>query len=137
MICAGKLEIPQEALYKKNVLITRGRFRPFTLLHNDMLMGAASQFFCTSSDGANLASQDGDAYQECVYRDDTLVLLELTTRDMMEVRALLLSVRQLYVSGLHGNGQAPVSPSGCRLWCPSPEEHAVPTGAVGVLWEIA
>ena len=37
---AGTLQIPQETLYKKNVLITRGRFRPFTLLHNDMLQGA-------------------------------------------------------------------------------------------------
>ena len=26
----------------------------------------------------------GDTYDECVYREDTLVLLELTTRDMME-----------------------------------------------------
>ncbi|KAL3138844.1 hypothetical protein ABBQ32_005677 [Trebouxia sp. C0010 RCD-2024] len=85
---SGKLEIPQEALYKKNVLITRGRFRPFTLLHNDMLMGAASQFFCLDPNGATV-SQDGDAYNECVYRDDTLVLLELTTRDMMEGGDLL------------------------------------------------
>lgn len=94
--CAGKLEIPQEALYKKNVLITRGRFRPFTLLHNDMLMGAASQFFCLDPNGATV-SQDGDAYNECVYRDDTLVLLELTTRDMMEVLipACLPSLAQL------------------------------------------
>ena len=29
----------------------------------------------------------GDTYDECVYREDTLVLLELTTRDMMEVNA--------------------------------------------------
>ena len=103
MMRAGKLEIPQEALYKKNVLITRGRFRPFTLLHNDMLMGAASQFFCTSSDGTSiatqsLASQDGDAYNECVYRDDTLVLLELTTRDMMEVLVFVLPVAQLQLT---------------------------------------
>lgn len=27
-----------------------------------------------------------DTYDECVFRDDTLVLLEMTTRDMMEVR---------------------------------------------------
>ncbi len=90
---AGNLQIPQEALYKKNVLITRGRFRPFTLLHNDMLIGAASQFFCDPDGTGVLSSQDfvgesGDAYTECVYRDDTLVLLELTTRDMMEVCVL-------------------------------------------------
>ena len=33
----------------------------------------------------------GDTYDECVYREDTMVLLELTTRDMMEVRLLHLS----------------------------------------------
>ena len=38
-LCAGELQIPQETLYKKNVLLMRGRFRPFTLLHNDMLQG--------------------------------------------------------------------------------------------------
>lgn len=82
---AGKLEIPQEALYKKNVLITRGRFRPFTLLHNDMLVGAASQFFCDPDGSLRSQDPDFDTYTDCVYRDDTLVLLELTTRDMMEV----------------------------------------------------
>ena len=46
----GVPQIPMETLYKKNVLLTRGRFRPFTTLHNDMLMGAAAQFFCTSGD---------------------------------------------------------------------------------------
>ena len=38
-VCTGELQIPQETLYKKNVLLMRGRFRPFTLLHNDMLQG--------------------------------------------------------------------------------------------------
>ena len=86
---AGRLQIPQEALRKKNVLITRGRFRPFTLLHNDMLMGAAQQFFCDPPAGSMFDSTDSvtmGSYDECVYRDDTMVLLELTTRDMMEVR---------------------------------------------------
>lgn len=41
MLCSsGELQIPQETLYKKNVLVVRGRFRPYTLLHNDMLQGA-------------------------------------------------------------------------------------------------
>jgi hypothetical protein len=50
--------------------------------------GAAAQFFCEvpskagTSDETSLAS---DTYDECVYREDTMVLLELTTRDMMEV----------------------------------------------------
>ena len=89
---AGRLQIPQEALRKKNVLITRGRFRPFTLLHNDMLMGAAQQFFCDPGAGSMFDSSDSvvtGSYDECVYRDDTMVLLELTTRDMMEVRVML------------------------------------------------
>ncbi len=42
-VCVGELQIPQETLYKKNVLLMRGRFRPFTLLHNDMLQGEAAQ----------------------------------------------------------------------------------------------
>ena len=114
---AGVMQIPQEALRKKNVLIVRGRFRwllpaldcpselrqrphsvdvsgcrktnpnlavrrPFTLLHNDMLQCAAGQFFCEDED-TSATSAEGD--DECVFRDDTLVLLEMTTRDMMEV----------------------------------------------------
>lgn len=47
---AGVPQIPMEALYKKNVLLTRGRFRPFTSLHNDMLMGAAAQYFCEAEE---------------------------------------------------------------------------------------
>lgn len=34
----------------------------------------------------------GDTYDECVYREDTLVLLELTTRDMMEVGGAMAAV---------------------------------------------
>ena len=88
--CAGKLLIPQEHLYKQNVLLLRGQFRPFTLLHNDMLMGAAQQFFCGPGESSIYASQNGRAdhsavFDECVYRDDSTVLLELTTRSMMEV----------------------------------------------------
>ncbi|KAK9815358.1 hypothetical protein WJX72_002256 [[Myrmecia] bisecta] len=87
----GELQIPQETLYKKNVLLVRGRFRPFTLLHNDMLIGAANQFFCDPGNTlGTLGSANGsidvtvDTYDECVFREDTLVLLEMTTRDMME-----------------------------------------------------
>ena len=59
-----------------------------------MLVGAATQFFCDPpANGNPLVSADEgivdvtrDTYDdECVYRDDTMVLLELTTRDMMEV----------------------------------------------------
>lgn len=88
--CVGKLLIPQEELYKKNVLLVRGRFRPFTLLHNDMLMGAAQQFFCAPDqtpvrDTSLQALPHSAVFDECVYREDSTVLLELTTRSMMEV----------------------------------------------------
>jgi hypothetical protein len=55
--CAGILQIPQETLYKKNVLITRGRFRPFTNLHNDMLQGARAQLFLDHPPGCSLLAQ--------------------------------------------------------------------------------
>lgn len=93
---SGEPMIPQEILYKKNVLMLRGRFRyallleytisvffrPFTLLHNDMLMGAASQFFCQPSD-------DLSPFDSCVYPEDTEVVLEMTTRDMLDSGDLL------------------------------------------------
>ena len=68
-------------------MLVRGRFRPFTLLHNDMLMGAAQQFFCgpTETTIGSTETYVSAADDECVYRDDTLVLLEMTTNDMMEV----------------------------------------------------
>lgn len=110
---SGTLLVPHEALYKKNVLAVRGRFRPFTNLHNDMLIAAAEQFFCgrppvgdKGGGGANGANgkalaaspQSGTSFEagsqqpyerECVYRADTVVLLEMTTRDMMEGGDLL------------------------------------------------
>jgi hypothetical protein len=85
----GSMLIPQETLYKKNVMMVRGRFRPFTLLHNDMLQGAAGQFFCEPEGSVDIDSNVSDTYDECVFRDDTLVLLEMTTRDMMEGGDLL------------------------------------------------
>ena len=50
--------------------------------------GAAAQFFCEVPSQSGTSGElglAGDTYDECVYREDTLVLLELTTRDMMEV----------------------------------------------------
>jgi hypothetical protein len=88
----GELLIPHDTLYKKNVLLVRGRFRPFTLLHNDMLVGAAEQFFCTTDPKKYLRT--ADSIDECVFREDTLVLLEMTTRDMMEVGPLPFEERK-------------------------------------------
>ena len=57
----GGLQIPQETLYKKNVLLVRGRFRPFTLLHNDMLLGAPAMPGHWGMLGATLAETLGHA----------------------------------------------------------------------------
>ena len=54
-----------------------------------MPAGAAAQFFCEVPSQSGTSGElglAGDTYDECVYREDTLVLLELTTRDMMEAR---------------------------------------------------
>ena len=40
-------------------MMVRGRFRPFTLLHNDMLQGAAGQFFCEPEGSVDLDSNVG------------------------------------------------------------------------------
>ncbi|GMH43715.1 hypothetical protein BSKO_11637 [Bryopsis sp. KO-2023] len=90
---SGEPMIPQEVLYKKNALLLRGRFRPLTRLHNDMLMGAASQFFCSTLDEDlmenGIEGNGNGGYDSCVFRDDTEVFLEMTTRDMMESGDLL------------------------------------------------
>lgn len=52
-------------------------------------MWETPRWACCLPEEANLhasALQVSDTYDECVFRDDTLVLLEMTTRDMMEVQ---------------------------------------------------
>ncbi|NNC84712.1 MAG: TonB-dependent receptor [Bacteroidia bacterium] len=58
----GQVIQPSNALYKKNILMLRGRFRPATLVHMDMLAKGKKQYL----------AQDG------VDEDDTLTLAELT-----------------------------------------------------------
>lgn len=69
--------------------------RPFTKLHNDMLVSATEQFWAEESDGcdADWTISDGNgpqvlggSFDECVRRDDTLVLLEMSIHDLMQVR---------------------------------------------------
>ena len=63
---AGNVMQPSEALYKKNVLVLRGRFRPVTLVNVDMLIGGMRQF---------LKEKD-------VERENVKVLAELTLQDL-------------------------------------------------------
>ena len=64
----GNVLQPSEALYKKNVLMLRGRFRPVTHVNVDMLLAARRQF-----------KKEPD-----VDKDKIVVLTELTLADLSE-----------------------------------------------------
>ncbi len=64
----GNVLQPSEALYKKNVLMLRGRFRPVTHVNVDMLLAARRQF-----------KKEPD-----VDKDRIVVLTELTLADLSE-----------------------------------------------------
>jgi len=57
---------PSTALYKKNVLLMRGRFRPMTKVHVDMINKGMKQYL----------------QEEDVEADNTCVVLELTLKDL-------------------------------------------------------
>ncbi len=63
---AGHVLQPSTALYKKNVLLMRGRFRPATKVHFDMI-----------SNGLELYKQESDVQEEKIQ-----VLFELTLKDL-------------------------------------------------------
>jgi len=63
---SGAILQPREALYKKNVLLMRGRFRPMTKVHVDMIEQGMSQY---------LKEPD-------VKKDNVCTLLELTLKDL-------------------------------------------------------
>lgn len=55
-----------------------------------MLMGAAAQFFCNEiNDDVEGSTDSTSPYDNCVFRDDTNVFLEMTTRDMLDSGDLL------------------------------------------------
>lgn len=62
----GNVLQPSEALYKKNVLILRGRFRPVTHVNVDMLFCARKKFIA----------------EEDVKKENIVVLTELTLQDL-------------------------------------------------------
>lgn len=63
---SGAVLQPRTALYKKNVLLMRGRFRPMTKVHVDMIEAGTKQY---------LAENDVDEENVCL-------LLELTLKDL-------------------------------------------------------
>lgn len=58
----GNVLQPSNALYKKNILMMRGRFRPLTLVHTDMLDNGKKQYLA----------------QEGVDAENTIIVAELT-----------------------------------------------------------
>jgi hypothetical protein len=66
----GKVIQPSDSLHKKHVLIQRGSFRPFTNLHQDMLL-KGRELFCNEKDGGCSVS-------------DTIVVMEMTTKNLMD-----------------------------------------------------
>jgi len=69
----GAPQIAMDVLRKRNVLLQRGSYHPLTRLNEDMVISSASQFFC-----------DPTKSEQCVLRDDAVVLLEMTTSDLRE-----------------------------------------------------
>lgn len=88
----GVVQVPAEFLYKKNVLVTRGSFKPFTLLNMDMIHQGKNNFF-QESDGVN--------------EDNTVLLAEITLNELvgnnkdMDDRDFVERVDQLNALGLN------------------------------------
>ena len=64
-LCGSVLQ-PATALYKKNILLMRGRFRPVTKVHLDMIEQGSKQFL----------------QEEGVQEDNVAVIFELTLKDL-------------------------------------------------------
>lgn len=65
----GHVVQPSEILYGKHVLVQRGSFRPFTLLHNDMMDKGRDQF-CLENGGCDLSN--------------TVLIMEMTTKNLTD-----------------------------------------------------
>lgn len=63
----GEVRVPAELLYKKNVLVTRGSFKPFTRINLDMMEQGMKEF--TQLPGVNI--------------DNTLMLAEITMNQLV------------------------------------------------------
>ena len=63
---SGNVLQPSSALYKKNVLLMRGRFRPMTKVHVDMITNGSAQYL----------------NEDDVEEENVCVLLELTLKDL-------------------------------------------------------
>lgn len=87
----GSVCVPAELLYKKNILATRGNFKPFTLLNQDMMEQGMKEF----------------AQLPDVHTDNTLMLAEITLNQLtgegekINDRDFIERVDQLAALGYH------------------------------------
>lgn len=65
----GEVVQPTEVLFRKNVVVQRGSFRPFTLLHQDMMTKGREQF-CDEKGGCDISN--------------TIMLMEMTTKNLTD-----------------------------------------------------
>lgn len=63
----GKVRVPAELLYKKNVLVTRGSFKPYTLINADMMQQGFKEFMQISG----------------ITPENTLLLAEITMNQLV------------------------------------------------------
>lgn len=87
---SGEVVQPSDLLYKKNVIVQRGSFRPFTNLHQDMLIKGRDQF--CGEKGCDISK--------------TIVVMEMTTKSLTEkgflnYRDFLDRVEMLNALGYH------------------------------------
>lgn len=87
----GEVLQPSDVLWKKNLIVLRGSFKPFTLLHEDMILKGREQF-CSDIGGCDISQ--------------TLILLEMTTKNLLEegrinYRDFLDRVEMLNTLGYH------------------------------------
>ncbi|GHP05840.1 hypothetical protein PPROV_000458700 [Pycnococcus provasolii] len=82
----GRVRLPSDMFYKKNVLVLRGLFRPFTKLHEDMISAASAEFFCEEEGNPSRtiyeSTKNGQDEEVCYLRDASQVLLEISTADI-------------------------------------------------------
>jgi hypothetical protein len=69
----GNIHQPSEILYKKNILVIRGRFRPVTLLNMDMLNNALEMF--KNEPGVDISK--------------TEILFEINLKDLPDTQSIL------------------------------------------------
>lgn len=86
----GETLQPTDALYKKNVLVQRGRFRPLTRLHVEMFEAGKRQFL-----------KDANVTEETLISFFEITLKDLTVDGSLDIDDFLARVDMIQESGHH------------------------------------